>query len=63
LQNKALEITKTVKRGGRAIVFTPHPREALQYLTQVIDSLKEVLIDANVSRPTLKEYFESLVRK
>jgi ABC-2 type transport system ATP-binding protein len=63
LQNKGLEIAKTMKKGGRAKIFTPHPREALQYLGQIIDKSKDVLIDANISKPTLKEYFESLVKR
>ncbi len=62
-QIPALEVTKTVKKDGRAIVYTPHPKEALQYLMNILDKSKEVLVDADVSKPTLKEYFESLVKK
>jgi ABC-2 type transport system ATP-binding protein len=58
-----LEISKIVKKDGAATVCTLHPQKALEYLSAIIEKSKEVLIDANISKPSLKEYFESLVRK
>jgi ABC-2 type transport system ATP-binding protein len=63
LQNKELQIAKTMRKEGRAIIHTPYPKKAFQCLSSNLEKTKEVLVDAYISKPSLKEYFGSLVKR
>ena len=63
LMKKNSYIKKTKKEDNTLIFYTPTPVKALYQVLNSIDNLNERIIKLEVSKPSLKEIFESIYRK
>ncbi len=60
---KSLQVQKTSLNNRVLTIFTSKPEQTLYHLAKLIESMDEKIIDIRVNRPTIKELFESLVKK
>ena len=59
----SLHIAKMIIENRKAIIYTPTPQETLQELITIINQTKQHLVEIDVNRPTIKEIFESMLKK
>jgi len=62
-KHKNLKIVKESVQENKAILYTPVPHETLQSLLTIIKRSKETLMDIDVNRPTIREIFETMLKK
>lgn len=60
---KSLQVQNTAAKNKVLTVYTSKPEQTLYYLAKMIDSMDEKIVDISVNRPTIRELFESVVKK
>ena len=62
-KEKKVKISSVHFEDHKAVLYTPFPQEALQSLLQLLNKHREKLLDIDVNRPTIKEIFETMLKK
>jgi ABC-2 type transport system ATP-binding protein len=60
---KSLQISNMNTKNRMLTIYTAKPEHTLYTIARMIDSMDEKIIDINVNRPTIRELFESVVKK
>ena len=63
LRKEKLDIKLISTEGHKMIIYTPKAEKVLHHLLHIIEKSDDKLIDVDVNRPSLREVFESLVKK
>ncbi|MBS3176905.1 ATP-binding cassette domain-containing protein [Candidatus Woesearchaeota archaeon] len=62
-QQRGLHIARVHTENNRVTLYTPEPQETLRVLLHLMSQSKEELVDIDVNRPTVREIFETMVKK
>jgi len=61
---KKIKYVKKIKKDNQTLIFyTPQPLKTLYKLLNTVDKLKQEILQLEVSKPSLKEVFESIYNK
>ena len=63
LQKKKLDIKNIVLKDNKLIIYSPEAEMVLHRIVHIIEKNKEKLLNIDVNLPSLREIFESLVKK
>jgi len=60
---KSLQAQNFTLKNKVLTIFTPNPEQTLYYIAKMIGEMEEKIVDISMNKPTIKELFESLVKK
>ncbi|MFH1399022.1 MAG: ABC transporter ATP-binding protein [Candidatus Woesearchaeota archaeon] len=60
---KGLKMPKIINKGHKLIIYTPDSMNVLHHLLHAVEKQNEGLIDVDVHKPSLREVFESLIKR
>jgi ABC-type multidrug transport system ATPase subunit len=60
---RAKDVEKTKKENGELVFYTKNPIKTLYQILRLVDQLGEKIINLEVSKPSLKEIFESIYQR
>lgn len=63
LKKKGVKVTNAIKEENKIMFNTHDPEKALHILLRVIDRFEEQIVSLDITKPTLKEVFASVVSK
>ena len=58
-----LKIKKTKQEDNRLIIYTEKPQLTIEHALKLINKFKQKIVEAAITRPTLVEVFENIIKK